>query len=645
MTTLPVPPRADIPARTDKPVRLLLINPKAPESFWNFKWAVERVLPGKRAVNPPLGLATLAALCPAHWQVSIVDENIESLPLAPEADLIGIGGMGVQFPRQAELLRYYRGRGHYVVAGGSYASLCPEEYQPLADTVISGEAEYIWKRFCADFEKACPAALYRESGTVDLHDSPTPRFELLRMGKYSSATLQYSRGCPYLCEFCDIIVMFGRKPRYKSVEQVERELERLRELGMRNAFFVDDNLIGNKRAAKALLQFLAGYQRSHGNWFNFGTEVSLNVAQDPELLELLRDANFNWLFIGIESTDEQTLRDTRKLQNVHEPPLEAVKRINSYGIEVMAGFIVGFDADTVATFERQYEFIVRSGILAAMVGLLTALPRTPLYERLAREGRLIEGADHADNTRAATNILPKGMSYEAMVGSFRSLYRRLLTDRTIAERIINKHRQLVSPVYQPEYGFRERVIIVKRLLTRGIAAGGATRIYHFLRSIPWRSPRNISLALVDWITALSMRDYVDRHFAEANERVGRKFNRLSAGLHKKLASYLQQGNIGLSLQPPGTGAPGVSISLQGWLQQDFFARARGPLKALLKRTPATITFRIDDIGAAELRHLRRLLKRLERYGDRIFISVHERLLNAVAIDSSVFNLLLEPRAR
>ena len=643
MTAAPYPP-VPVPACQHPPVRLLLINPKAPESFWNFKWAVERVLPGKRAVNPPLGLATLAALCPADWQVRIVDENIESVPLAPEADLVGIGGMAVQFTRQKELLRYYRARGYHVVAGGSYASLCPEKYEALADTVICGEAEYVWKQYCDDFEKGCPSPLYRESGTVDLQDSPVPRFELLKMEKYSTATLQYSRGCPYLCEFCDIIVMFGRKPRYKRIEQIECELERLRSLGVRNAFFVDDNLIGNKSSAKALLKFLAGYQRLHGNWFNFGSEVSLNVAQDAELLALLRDANFNWLFIGIESTDEQTLRDTRKLQNVREPALEAVKRINSYGIDVMAGFIIGFDADTEATFERQYQFIVRSGILAAMVGLITALPRTPLYERLAREGRLIESAGHGENTRAATNVLPKSMSYDAMVESFRSLYRRLLSDRTIAERIINKHRQLATPVYVPEYRFRERMIIVKRLLTRGIAAGGATRVYHFLRSLPWRSPRNISLALVDWIAALSMRDYVDRHFAEPNERIGRKFDRLTAALRDRLAAHLRQGAISLSLQTPDKGAPVVSISLKGWLRQDFFARARGPLKALLKRTPATITFRIEEIGAMDMRHLRRLLKRLERYGDRIFISVHERLLNAAAVDSSVFNLLLEPRA-
>ncbi len=190
-------------------MRLLLINPRFPESFWSFKWAINEILPGKRAVNPPLGLATLAALCPPTWEVYIVDENVEAVPLEPAADIVGICGMGVQLPRQRELLAFYRRRGHYVVAGGSYASLCPEEYALLADTVVAGEAEYLWKQFCRDFEHGSPRPLYQETGTVVLTDSPVPRFDLLKLDCYSYATLQYSRGCPFRCEFCDIIVMFG----------------------------------------------------------------------------------------------------------------------------------------------------------------------------------------------------------------------------------------------------------------------------------------------------------------------------------------------------------------------------------------------------------------------------------------------------
>ena len=254
-------------------MRLLLINPKYPESFWSFKWAVSEVLPDKRAVNPPLGLATLAALCPPHWQVRIIDENVESVPLEAEADIVGVCGMGVQYARQKELLSFYRKAGYYVVAGGSYASLCPERYAEIAHSVVAGEAEYIWKQFCSDFERGTPLALYRETGTVSLADSPVPRFDLLQLDKYTTATLQFSRGCPYLCEFCDIIVMFGRKPRQKSAEQVGRELDEMRRLGVHNVFFVDDNMIGHRAAVKELLRFLADYQRRHDYAFCFGTEV------------------------------------------------------------------------------------------------------------------------------------------------------------------------------------------------------------------------------------------------------------------------------------------------------------------------------------------------------------------------------------
>ncbi|HEX9653423.1 MAG TPA: radical SAM protein, partial [bacterium] len=387
-------------------MRLLLINPKFPESFWSFKWAVETVLPNKRTVIPPLGLATLAALCPPEWEVEIVDENIESIPLQPRADLIGICGMGVQFNRQKELLTFYRQQGYFVAAGGSYASLCPELYESLADAVVSGEAEYIWREFCVDFQMGKPKRLYCETDTVGLTDSPVPRFELLKLDKYQSVSLQFSRGCPFQCEFCDIIVMFGRKPRTKSLAQVGAELDLLRKLDVKNVFFVDDNLIGNKRLAKELMVFLKDYQQQHDYRFHFGTEASLNLAHDDELLRAFRQANFEWVFIGIESPDEESLKETRKMQNTRQNILSSVRKIYEHGIEILAGFIIGFDNDTKDTFEKQFQFITKSGIQAAMVGLLTAAPKTPLYERLQKEGRLIPNANNSDNTKLFTNVIP-----------------------------------------------------------------------------------------------------------------------------------------------------------------------------------------------------------------------------------------------
>ncbi len=491
-------------------MRLLLLNPALPESFWSFRWALEEVLGGKRALNPPLGLATLAALCPPHWEVSIVDENVEALPAAPRADLIGIGGMGVQAPRQKELLRRYRDAGYRVVAGGSYASLCPEEYVDAADHVVAGEAEYIWPRFCADFERGTPEKLYRETGTVRLEHSPTPRFDLLKLERYATATIQLSRGCPFSCEFCDVIVMFGRKPRYKPVAAIERELDALRRLGARKVFFVDDNFIGNKAKAKETLRFLASYQERHARRMRFGTEASLNLADDPELLQLFRAAGFEWAFLGIETPDAETLRAASKTQNTVGDLLAAVRRIYAAGVDILAGFIVGFDRDTPQSFEVQRSFIERSGIMVAMVGLLTALPKTPLFERLEREGRLVEGAAHGDNTGGRSNIVPRNMSAAEMSAGYRRIYAELLSDRAIAARIRNKLAHFGPLPLTARETFLEAAAIVLRLLWRGIVPGGPARAWHFMRSLPLMRPRLLSLAINDWIAALAMRRYAER---------------------------------------------------------------------------------------------------------------------------------------
>ncbi len=616
-------------------MRLLLINPRFPESFWSFRWALEELLPGKRTLNPPLGLATLAALCPPNWQVEIVDENVEPVPLEPEADLIGICGMGVQYPRQKELLGHYRGRGYRTVAGGSYASLCPEKYAALADTVVAGEAEYIWPQFCRDFEAGAPQPFYRESGTVDLADSPTPRFDLLKLENYTSVAMQFSRGCPYRCEFCDIIVMFGRKPRTKSLPQVGRELDALRALGKHSVFFVDDNLIGHKAVAKDLLRYLADYQRRHDYAFTFGTEASINLAQDEELMALFRAANFTWVFIGIESPDPESLKETHKTQNLQEDLLTSVRRIYAHGIDVLAGFIVGFDNDTLETFELQYRFIMDSGIQTAMVGLLTALPRTPLYERLKREGRLIAEAGDTDNTKLGTNFIPKRMSYDAMVDAYRALYRRLQSDRGIADRIRNKLRYLAVPPYRSEFSLTQRAGIVARLLAKGILPGGWPRIYHFLRTVPFLAPAKFPEVVVEWITGLTMLDYVCRHFDLAPMK--NRVERLVAATREVIAAYLNEGRATLSLRYAAV--PHLSLSLEGLLDRKFFRRTARHLVRILKQTPSLVTLRIEALPSQESRHVQRLLKRLRRYGDRIYIEIDEKIRPRLAIDTSIFHLV------
>jgi radical SAM superfamily enzyme YgiQ (UPF0313 family) len=622
-------------------MRILLINPRVPESFWSFKWAVQTVLPGKRALNPPLGLATVAALCPEDWDVTIVDENVESIPLAPLTDIVGICGMGVQFQRQRELLTYYRSRGYFVVAGGSYASLCPEAYVSIADCVVAGEAEYTWRAFCDDFATGRARELYQETGIVALADSPVPRFDLLKLEAYRSVALQFSRGCPFRCEFCDIIVMFGRRPRTKSPSQIGRELDLLRQLKVRSAFFVDDNLIGDKRAAKDLLRFLVDYQRRHDHWFHFGTEASMNLAQDDELLELFRQAGFTWVFLGIESPDVASLEETKKFQNTRQDILLAVRRIYARGIEVLGGFIVGFDNDTADTFERQYRFITKSGIQGAMVGLLTALPKTPLYYRLEREGRLLSGANDSDNTKQGTNVIPLRMKYDEMMERYRGLYTRLMTYRNIADRIRNKVRFLDAPPATRHGSLMTRLRIIRRLLFRGLLPGGAPRMFHFLRSIPFTKPRFIPLVVQDWIIGLSMRDYVERHLSERLDDLRTVARRRMNRIERSFRRYMRRGALEISLVEAKDAVSNLSFSIKGRLDRRFFRRAGRHLDKVLGETTASVTLRIEALHDAHRRQLRRLLKRLTRYGDRVFIAVHDELRDVFDIDLSQFNVVLE----
>jgi radical SAM superfamily enzyme YgiQ (UPF0313 family) len=618
-----------------RPVRLLLINPRFPESFWSFRWAIDKVLVDKRAVNPPLGLATLAALCPPDWEVSIVDENVEALPVAQRADIVGVCGMGVQHARQRELLSFYRRQGTFVVAGGSFASLCPERYEDLADSVIAGESEYVWPAFCRDYMNAVPRRLYREVGVVALADSPTPRFELLKLDRYVSASLQFSRGCPYRCEFCDIIVMFGRRPRTKAPQQIGVELDRLRESGVRRVFFVDDNLIGHKARAKALLAFLIDYQHRHAYAFEFGTEVSINVAEDEELLTLLRDANFKWLFIGIESPDAASLEEAGKAQNLRGDMLTATRTIYSHGIDVLAGFIVGFDNDTPDSFDHQYRFIMASGIQIAMVGLLTALPRTPLYARLQHEGRLLPDAREGDNTRVGTNFVPRQMSYDTMVAGYTELWQRLTSDASISARMLAKTRHLRRPVRVNRDSLSERLAMLARFVLHGLLAHGPRRWFHFSRSVLGSPPGTWSLVVNDWVCALSMQRFAARHLCESTSSERNMAQATLEFIRQQCATGLRQRTLEVSLRlsKPGTQ---LIITIRGAVDKYFFTRVTRRIEKLLDCSAATLSLRIESLAAAERRHLTRSLRRLGRYGDRITVRMSASVGALLPVDWSVF---------
>ena len=411
-------------------MKLYLIAPRNPESFWTF----DRILPslGKRCVFPNLALPTVAALTPAHHEVVLCDENVEPVDFETDADVVGITGFVIHKRRMFELIEAFRRRGKLVAVGGPFATLCPEELEGKVDVLFVGEAEYTWPQFVRDYEAGRWQPEYRQEEKPSMLDSPPPRFDLLKTDRYRSMAIQFGRGCPYSCEFCDIIVMYGRRPRTKSVAQVLAEVEAVHALGVSSVFVVDDNFIGNKKEAKALLAALAEWQDERGHPVEFLTEVSLNVAQDEELLRLLRRANFVGVFVGIESPRTASLLETKKTQNTREDVVTAVHRIQAAGIEVMAGMIVGFDNDDRAIFEDQFRFIQQARIPISMTGMLNAMPKTPLHARLKAAGRLV--AESVGDQFVFTNIVPAGMSRLELYEGYGALLRRLYDYRHFRQR-------------------------------------------------------------------------------------------------------------------------------------------------------------------------------------------------------------------
>lgn len=622
-------------------MKLLLINPKFPESFWSFSWALNKIVRDKRAINSPLGLATLAALTPQDWEIIIVDENVEPINYLAKADIVGVCGMGVQFPRQKEILNHFRGRGIYTVAGGSYASLCFEEYEGLVDTVISGEAEYIWPKFCADFIAGRPQKLYRETESVDMALSPPPRYDLLDLSHYQKISLQFSRGCPFQCEFCDIIVMFGRKPRTKTLTQVERELDGLRAQKVTNIFFVDDNLIGNKPVAKQLLKFLVDYQKKHHYRFTFGTEASINMADDTELMSLFKKANFEWVFIGIETPSIEGLKETKKTQNLRGDLLSSIRTIYSYGMDIFAGFIIGFDSDDKTIFERQYNFIVSSGITMAMVGLLCAMPKTPLYSRLEKSGRLRGEGPTPDNTRPMTNVIPLKMTYDELVSGYKKLYGRLLKDRVSYQRISNKVRYLKNPLVPPYFSLGQRVKYLWRLFFFGILPGGLGRLYFFLRSLApiIRNPKTIAPIITDWITLLSLKAFWVRSFNHSPSRTRTTLQNLQNNLLARIKESWQEGLVASNLSF-FKDREHIWVHLKHSLDLKVSQVLARVIRRTLKKSREPIVIDCHQLGESSLTQLQFLFRKLKRYREQIHIRITESLYQPLRLDLALFHCSL-----
>jgi radical SAM superfamily enzyme YgiQ (UPF0313 family) len=411
----------------------LLIYPEFPETYWSFKHALKFV--GKRAAQPPLGLMTVAALLPGAWNKRLIDANVEHLrdrDLA-WADVVLLSGMHIQSESLIRIVERCRARGLRTVVGGPIASSIPAA-ELMADHVVIGEAESLIAGLARDLEEGTARPVYQATERPEMSASPLPDLSLIKMHRYSTMAVQYSRGCPFNCDFCDIIEIYGRRPRTKAVAQVLAELDQLRAAGWREAvFIVDDNFIGNKARAKELCVALAEWRSQYQTSFDFNTEASLNLADDPELMQLMKDAGFISVFLGIETPDESGLISSNKLQNTRRSLLESVARIQSYGMQVMGGFILGFDTDREDIFDRMVEFIQKSGIPIAMVGLLQAMPGTQLFRRLWREGRILDAGD-GDNTDIKLNFIPH-MDATRLVEGYQSVLKRIYSCEAYYERV------------------------------------------------------------------------------------------------------------------------------------------------------------------------------------------------------------------
>ena len=413
---------------------IVLINPRFEVSFWGFEHAM--AVFGKRANVPVACLPLLAALTPPEHTITIMDENVAPIDFerCAKADIVGVTGMIVQRFRMTEILTELKRLGKFTVVGGPWVTVKEDYFGSLADVIVIGEAEETWPRFLNEWKEGRHALRYEQAERTDMSRVPVPRFDLLDTRKYVFGSLQFSRGCPFQCEFCDIIVTFGRRPRVKTPGQVIAELEAIRAAGMNIVFVVDDNLIGNKRAIKEVLREVVAWQQKHGYPLTLFTEASLDLADDPELMALMAACNFVAVFVGIESPSEESLRETKKFQNVRKgggTMIEKVQRIQDAGMVVWCGMIVGFDSDDRTIFDRQIEFIQQARIPLVMAGMLTAIPKTPLYDRLAKAGRL----DPADTPEFGTNVRPLKMSGAELRDGYLRVLSALYEPEAFFERI------------------------------------------------------------------------------------------------------------------------------------------------------------------------------------------------------------------
>ena len=415
-------------------MKILLVYPRYPDTFWSFRHALKFI--SKEASHPPLGLLTVAAMLPKEWELKLLNMNTASLTDHDIrwADYIFISAMVTQRNSAKDVIARCCKLNTKIVAGGP---LFTTEYKELkgVNHFVLGDAEDIVSSLIKDLEAGCAQHIYQSTEQPDISQTPIPLWSLINMKKYSSMNVQYSRGCPYNCEFCDITVLNGRKPRTKIKTQMLAELDSLYQQGWRGGIFiVDDNFIGNKKKLKSeILPAIVGWMKKRRYPFFLSTEASINLADDEELMRLMVAAGFNTVFIGVESPNEESLVECGKVLNKNRDLIASVKKIQNYGMQVQGGFIVGFDNDPLSIFKSQISFIQNSGIVTAMVGLLNAPQGTRLYHRLQKEHRLLNGFS-GNNTDCSINFVPK-MNYETLLNGYQHILKTIYTPKQYYERI------------------------------------------------------------------------------------------------------------------------------------------------------------------------------------------------------------------
>jgi radical SAM superfamily enzyme YgiQ (UPF0313 family) len=467
-------------------MRILLVYPRFPDTFWSFKHALQFIK--KSAALPPLGLITVAAMLPAEWEKRLVDLNVAELSQADLAwaDYVFISAMIVQRDSAHELIARCKAAGRPVVAGGP---LFTGEHAafPEVDHFVLNEAELTLPAFLADLAAGRAQRLYSSEGFPPMSATPAPLWELLELPRYATMSIQYSRGCPYNCEFCNVTALFGHRPRTKSAEQIIAELDGLYKAGWRGQiFFVDDNLIGNKQRLKGeLLPALIAWRRGKRG-VPFNTECSINLADDPELMAMMVEAGFTAVFIGIETPDEASLVACNKRHNTRRDLVADVKKIQRAGLQVQGGFIVGFDSDQPTIFERQIDFIQRSGVVTAMVGLLNAIPGTRLYDRLASEGRLRDQTS-GDNVDGTTNIVPL-MDAELLRAGYRRIMGHIYAPKHYYRRVRTFLREYRRPPAQIPLDAQYIMAFFRSIYRLGILGGERLEYWRLLAWTALRRP-------------------------------------------------------------------------------------------------------------------------------------------------------------